>query len=151
MLPQLSDLSTFSTDKTAAISALIEPLASTYPSGDPTRPHPIDLPHTSRMYKSLFQGGHFCHSTKAVERTETFLPAQFASTFLNKIDQGTVLAMTMGSGTFVIAEFLERIRADGDDEERKKVKGWFSETSISELSDSEVKGKDVLIQKIAAL
>jgi len=138
-------------DKSAAISTLIEPLLSTYPSEEPKRPHPIDLPHTSRMYKSLLQGGHFSHSAKIVECTETFSAVQFASALLCAVDKETLLAIAKGNGTFVVAELLERVREEGGDEEKKKTKGWFGQSFISYLRDHDVKGKKVLIEKIEAL
>ncbi|KAI6026552.1 armadillo-type protein [Pisolithus microcarpus] len=127
-------------DKSAAISALVQPLASTYPSDDSSRPHPIDLPHTSRMYKSLLQGGHFSHSTKTVERTEFFSPAEFASALLST-----------GDGTFVIAELLQRIQEECSSELKKKVKHWFNKSAVSSIRNSDVRGKDILIEKISAL
>ena len=138
-------------DKSATISALIEPLVSAYPSEDPMRPHPIDLPHTSRMYKSLLQGGHFSHSSNTVERTETFSAAQFASAFLSAVDKEVLLTMAKGNGTFIVAELLERVREEGDDQEKKKIRGWFEKGFISCLRDLDVKGKNVLIEKIEAL
>ena len=50
---------TLLTGKSSAVRARVEALASSYPSEDPARPHPID---PSRIYKSLPQGGHFSHS-----------------------------------------------------------------------------------------
>ncbi|KAI6130912.1 armadillo-type protein [Pisolithus croceorrhizus] len=138
-------------DKSAAISALVQPLASAYPSDDPSRPHPINLPHTSRMYKSLLQGGHFSHSTKSVERTEFFSPADFASAFLSTVGKETTLAMAQGDGTFVVAELLQRIQEECSDESKKKVKRWFSKSFVSSIRNGEVRGKDILIEKILAL
>ncbi|KAL4080018.1 armadillo-type protein [Scleroderma yunnanense] len=138
-------------DKSAAISALIEPLVAAYPSDESTRPHPVDLPHTSRMYKSLLQGGHFSHSAKTVERTESFSAAQFASALLSAVDKKTLLAIAEGNGTFLVAELLERIQEEGGDEEKKKIKDWFGRSFISNLRDHNVKGKNVLIEKIEAL
>ncbi|KAI6004365.1 armadillo-type protein [Pisolithus orientalis] len=138
-------------DKSAAISALIQPLASTYPSDDPSRLHPIDLPHTSRMYKSLLQGGHFSRSTKVVERTTLFSPAELASAFLSTVDKETTLAMAQGNGAFVVAELLQRIQEECSDESKKKVKRWFSKSFVSNIRNSEVRGKDILIEKILAL
>ncbi|KAI6000909.1 armadillo-type protein [Pisolithus albus] len=138
-------------DKSAAISALVQPLASTYPSDDPSRPHPIDLPHTSRMYKSLLQGGHFSHSTKTVERTKFFSPAEFASTSLSAVSKETTLAMAQGSGAFVVAELLQRIQEECSSELKKKVKRWFNKSAVSSIKHSEVRGKDILVEKILAL
>jgi pumilio family protein 6 len=139
------------TDKSLAMKALAEALAPRYPSEDPARPHPIDLPHTSRMYKSLLQGGHFSHSTKAVVRTSTFSPSEFASIFLSAVGRDTTLSIAQGDGAFVVAELLERIREEGSDEEKKKVRKWFDDAFVARVKDSEVKGKNVLVEKIQAL
>ncbi|KIJ15752.1 hypothetical protein PAXINDRAFT_114116 [Paxillus involutus ATCC 200175] len=138
-------------DKSLAMEALAEALAPRYPSEDPARPHPIDLPHTSRMYKSLLQGGHFSHSTKAVVRTSTFSPSEFASIFLSAVGRDTTLSIAQGDGAFVVAELLERIREEGSDEEKKKVRKWFDDAFVARVKDSEVKGKNVLVEKIQAL
>ncbi|KIJ64088.1 hypothetical protein HYDPIDRAFT_91143 [Hydnomerulius pinastri MD-312] len=138
-------------DKSAAMKALVESLVGPYPSEDPSQPHPIDLPHTSRMHKGLLQGGHFSHSTKSVERTSTFSPLELASVFLSTVGKDTTRAIAEGDGAFVVAELLERIREEGSDEEKKKVKGWFDDAFVARIKDSEVKGKNVLIEKIQAL
>jgi len=52
-------------DKKEAVEALLRALTSPYPSSSDT-PHPIDLPHTSRLYKTLLQGGHFNHSMSSI-------------------------------------------------------------------------------------
>ncbi|KAI6038567.1 armadillo-type protein [Pisolithus marmoratus] len=138
-------------DKFAAISALIQPLASTYPSDDLSRPHSIDLPHTSRMYKSLLQGGHFSHTAKVVERTALFSPADLASIFISTVGKETTLAMAQGDGTFVVAELLRSVQEECSDELKKQVKRWFSKSFVSSIRNSEVRGKDILIEKILAL
>ncbi|KAF9218484.1 ARM repeat-containing protein [Gyrodon lividus] len=138
-------------DKSPAMKTLLEALASPYPSEDPARPHPINLPHTSRMYKSLLQGGHFSHSTKDVVRTPTFSPSEFASILLSTVGRDKTLSIAQGDGAFVVAELLERIREEGSDEEKKMVRGWFDDVFKARVKDSEVKGKNVLIEKIKAL
>jgi len=139
------------TDKSAAIQSLLQPLASTYPSEDASKPHPIDLPHTSRMYKSLFQGGHFSHSTKSVIRSPSFSPSAFASAFMVTVGKDVTIAMAGGEGAFVIAEFLQRIIEDGSIEERRTVKNWFDEEVDDSMKKSETKGRNVLLEKIDAL
>ena len=133
------------------MKALAEAFASPYPSEDPTRPHPIDLPHTSRMYKSLLQGGHFSHSEKSVLRSTAFSPSEFASLFLSTVGKDATLAIAQGDGAFVVTELLERIREEGSDEEKKQVKGWFDDAFVAGMRDSEAKGKNVLVEKIKAL
>ena len=43
----------FCADKTAAMQTLITAVAHEYPSPQAEFPHPLDLPHTSRLYKTL--------------------------------------------------------------------------------------------------
>lgn len=133
------------------MKALAEALASPYPSEDPARPHLIDLPHASRMYKSLLQGGHFSHSEHTVVRSHVFSPSEFASVFLSIIGKDTTVAIAQGDGAFVVAELLERIREEGSDEQKTDVRGWFDDAFVARLKDSEAKGKNVLVEKIKAL
>ncbi|KAF8443677.1 armadillo-type protein [Boletus edulis BED1] len=138
-------------DKSPAMKALTGALASPYPSEDPARPHPIDLPHTSRMYKTLLQGGHFSHSERSVARSSAFSPSEFASVFLSIVGGGTTIAIAQGDGAFVVAEFLERIRQEGNDAQKTQVRGWFDDSFVARMKDSEGKGKNVLVEKIRAL
>lgn len=138
-------------DKSSAMTALAKALASPYPSEDPARPHPIDLPHTSRMYKSLLQGGHFSHSEQSVVRSSAFSPSEFASVFLSTVGSDTTIAIAQGNGAFVAAELVERICEEGTDEQKMKVKSWFNDSFVARLKVSEAKGKNVLIEKIGTL
>ncbi|KAF8218252.1 hypothetical protein K438DRAFT_1796570 [Mycena galopus ATCC 62051] len=56
-------------DKTAANETLLRAASAAYPCEDD--PHPIDLPHSSRLYKTLLQGGHFNRATSGVEQVPT--------------------------------------------------------------------------------
>ncbi|KAI6121177.1 armadillo-type protein [Pisolithus sp. B1] len=80
---------------------------------------------------------HFSHSTKSVERTEFFSPADFASAFLSTVGKETTLAMAQGDGTFVVAELLQRIQEECSDESKKKVKRWFSKSFVSSIRNGE--------------
>lgn len=133
------------------MNALAEALASPYPSEDPIRPHLIDLPHTSRMYKSLLQGGHFSRPEQSVVRSPTFSPSEFASLFLSVVRRDTTISIAQGDGAFVVAELLERIREEGSDEQKTKVRSWFDDSFVAQMEDSEAKGKNVLVEKIKAL
>ncbi|KAH7908713.1 armadillo-type protein [Hygrophoropsis aurantiaca] len=137
-------------DKTAATSALLVPLSSPYPSNDPSKPHPIDLPHTARMYKSLLQGGHFSHATKSISQSPAFSPSEFASAFLSTVGREATIAMAEGTGAFVVAELLERIYAAGSEQEKRSIKEWFGKECVKRIKSGEIKGKDVLLEKIAA-
>ncbi|EGO22720.1 hypothetical protein SERLADRAFT_356787 [Serpula lacrymans var. lacrymans S7.9] len=138
-------------DKSSASTALLNALSSTYPSEDPSKPHPIDLPHTSRMYKTLLQGGHFSHTTKSISLCPAFSPSAFASAFLKVVGQDVTVSMAKGDGAFVIAELLERVQQEGRKGEKSTVKGWFNHDVTSSIENSDGKGKNVLLGKIAAL
>lgn len=138
-------------DKSSAMQSLLQPLASIYPSEDASKPHPIDLPHTSRMYKSLFQGGHFSHASKSVVRSSSFSPSAFASEFMTIVGQDLTVSMAGGEGAFIIAEFLQRIKEEGSADEKQTVKGWFGGDVVEKLKKSETKGRNVLLDKINAL
>jgi pumilio homology domain family member 6 len=136
------------TDKSIATEALLQPLTSPYPSSDPSTPHPIDLPHTSRLYKTLLQGGHFSHTTHTVTRSPSFSPSAFASSFITIVGEERTVALARGEGAFVVAELLERLVMEGSDSEKEAVKGWFKS---GDLNSGEGKGRKVLLEKIAKL
>jgi len=134
-------------DKEAAMAALLIPLEASYPSDD--HAHPIDLPHTSRLYKVLLQGGHFSHATNAVAARPNFNPSAFATAFLRHVKPVDIVAMARGGGTFVIAALVERVVADGTPEERSKLK-----QSLSGLKGDEgesIKGWAALMEGIRLL
>jgi len=146
-------------DKTAASKALLEPVGASYPSSTGDEPenetslHAIQLPHTSRTYKTLLQGGHFSHATKTVERAPHFSPGKFAEEFVNVVgqDKENALRIAKGDGAFVFAELLERIREEGDTEAKKTVNGWFKGGKWNEKGDGEGRGHVVLKEKVDAL
>ena len=134
-------------DKTAATTTLLKALAS--PSIPD--PHPIDLPPTSRLYKSLLQGGHYNHTTNSIERVSD--AAAFASQFVNIVGKDATVSMCVGdgNGAFVVAELCEALVRGDLVEERMQVKGWFGEKVIEEIDAGQAKGKRVLLEKIALL
>ncbi|TFY80642.1 hypothetical protein EWM64_g3375 [Hericium alpestre] len=136
-------------DKTASMKALTAPLTSSYPSEDPTRPHPIDLPHTSRLYKTLLQGGHFSQSTRTIETAPRFSAVEFAKVFVEAAGKEHTLEMAKSGGAFVVAELLERINKEGDKALKAKAKGWFADFDKDEGEG--VRGWGVLMEKIEAL
>ncbi|KAI0258545.1 ARM repeat-containing protein [Gloeopeniophorella convolvens] len=103
------------TDKKSAMEALLVPLAAPYPSSDAS--HPIDLPHTSRLYKALLQGGHFSQLTQSVVLRPNFSPSAFATAFLHHVGSTNICAMACGGGAFVVAALLNRVATDGSQEE----------------------------------
>ncbi|KAF8154852.1 armadillo-type protein [Crassisporium funariophilum] len=138
-------------DKSGATSTLLKALAS--PSIPD--PHPIDLPPTSRLYKSLLQGGHYNHTTNAIERvpTTSWDPAVFAAQFVNVLGQEATVAMCVGAGNgaFVVAELCEALIRGELKEERGTVKGWFGPEVVARVEAGEAKGKKVLVEKLALL
>ncbi|RDB30018.1 Pumilio y domain family member 6 [Hypsizygus marmoreus] len=142
-------------DKTAASRSLLHAISIPYPSTDAARPHPIDLPHTSRLYKTLLQGGHFNHTSKSVERAPGWDAGAFAETFVEVVGEDVTVGMcTRGeaNGAFVVAELCEAImRETGREGARRTIKGWFGEDVRKKVEDGEAKGKKVLLEKIALL
>jgi pumilio family protein 6 len=133
------------------MEALLKPVSAAYPSTDQSNPHPIDLSHTSRVYKSLLQGGHFIHSTQTITRSSAFSPLAFASTFVRAVGREITLAMSKGNGAFVVAELCERLKEEGTEEARKAVKEWFRPEDIREIELGKGKGSAVLLEKIQSL
>ncbi|KAH8987788.1 ARM repeat-containing protein [Lactarius akahatsu] len=135
-------------DKGAAIEALLSPLETDYPSEG--SPHPIDLPHTSRLYKILLQGGHFSHDTKAIESRPNFEPSAFATAFLRHVTPANITAMAQGGGGFVIAALIERVLANGTPEECKLLNRCLAELK-AEVEGRQMKGSSVLTEGIGLL
>jgi pumilio family protein 6 len=129
------------------MEALLIPLEATYPSDD--RPHPIDLPHTSRLYKILLQGGHFSHVTNAVVTRPNFKPSTFATAFLRHVKPVDIVAMAHGGGAFVIAALLERVGADGTPDERSMLKQSLS--GVEDDENESIKGRAALMEGIRLL
>ncbi|KAH9171410.1 ARM repeat-containing protein [Lactarius sanguifluus] len=135
-------------DKGAAIEALLSPLETDYPSEG--SPHPIDLPHTSRLYKVLLQGGHFSRDTKAIESRPNFEPSAFATAFLRHVTPANITAMAQGGGCFVIAALIERVLANGTSEECKLLNRCLAGLK-AEVEGRQMKGSSVLSEGIGLL
>jgi pumilio homology domain family member 6 len=131
------------------MDALLRPLAASYPSSEGEPTHPIDLPHTARLYKTLLQGGHFSRTQDAVERSARFDARSFAEAFVRIVGKKCTLAMAQGGGTFVVSELLERIKNEGGDAARAELKSWFDGFALE--NDENVKGWQVLVDKVNAL
>ncbi|KAG6816173.1 hypothetical protein H0H87_008097 [Tephrocybe sp. NHM501043] len=143
-------------DKTSVSQALLRVVAASYPSVDPALPHPIDLPHTSRLYKTLLQGGHFSHTSKSVEQAPGWDAGAFAAQFVSIVGKDVSLGMCTlgeGNGAFVVAELCEALIREGEKRkaEREKVKEWFRDKARSAIEGGQAKGKKVLLEKIALL
>ncbi|OJT15544.1 Pumilio -like domain family member 6 [Trametes pubescens] len=139
-------------DKSAASDTLLQALSTPYPSNDPASPHPISLPHTSRLYKTLLQGGHFSHSTRAVERAPHFSARDFAARFVRIVGREPTVAMAKAEGAFVVAALCEQLAEHEDAaEERKTVKGWFGANTRKEIDAADGKGMNVLLESLKKL
>ncbi|KAF9043743.1 ARM repeat-containing protein [Hymenopellis radicata] len=80
-------------DKSKASEALLAPCASPYPSEDASSVHVIDLPHTSRMYKTLLQGGHFNRGTSSIDKAPRWDAASYATAFINTLGKDGIVGM----------------------------------------------------------
>lgn len=134
-----------------AQQVLLAPLSAPYPSPSAKHLHAIEIPHTSRLYKTLLQGGHYSLSTRSFTRSPSFEPGAFASAFVKAAGQENVVKMTVGGGAFVVAELCERLQEEGDAEVRREVKAWFGVKEVEAVKGSTVKGRDVLLEKLRAL
>ncbi|TCD66891.1 pumilio domain member 6 [Steccherinum ochraceum] len=141
-------------EKAAASKALLDVIAPSYPSEDPANPHAISLPHVSRLYKLLLQGGHFSHFTKSIERSSSFSRTTFATQFTELVSKESAVAMAKDETAFVVAALCETVIAAGDDASnvRKELQGWLAGDVQKALKkDPEQRGRKVLIEQIAAL
>ncbi|KAG6889216.1 hypothetical protein C0992_006026 [Termitomyces sp. T32_za158] len=143
-------------DKTSASRSLLRAISTSYPSIVPSSPHPIDLPHTSRLYKTLLQGGHFNHTSKTVDLAPNWDANLFAKELVKIVGKDVVVGMCTlgeGNGAFVVAEMCEALIRDGEksEEVRKEVKGWFGDDVREAVEGGQAKGRKVLLEKIASL
>ncbi|KAF7303694.1 PUM-HD domain-containing protein [Mycena indigotica] len=144
-------------DKSGASQTLLRAVSATYPGADETTTHPIDLPHSSRLYKTLLQGGHFNRTANSVDRSSSWDCGAFARDFVEIVGQDVCVAMcTTGgcNGTFVIAELCGALVTSDDDhsaETRKTVKRWFSGKVRKTIEAGDAKGKKVLLDRIDTL
>lgn len=141
------------TEKSAASEALLSALSVAYPSTDPANPHLITLPHTSRLYKTLLQGGHFSHSTRTIELAPRFSPRDFAVRFVQRVGRANTIAMAQGDGAFVVAALCEQLAEHPAEEvaERAEVKGWFDKKMRKEIENAGGKGVKVLLESLERL
>ncbi|CAK5262026.1 unnamed protein product [Mycena citricolor] len=140
-------------DKSAASETLLRAASTIYPSEDEQHPHPIDLPHSSRLYKTLLQGGHFNRGTSAIDKSPNWDSQVFAEKFVETIGQDVSVAMCCKgdcNGTFVIAELCGALIGTASSSTHS-VKQWFSSAVQKEIEARDGKGKNVLLQRIAAL
>ncbi len=147
-----ADVSHIPADKTAASETLLKALTLPYPSADFSNPHLMSLPHSSRVYKTLLQGGPFSHTDKAIVRSPSFSPVEFAKRFVRIVGQENTLAMAKDDGAFVVAVLCERAKESEDNELKDVLKTWFSGDVRKELEeDKERRGRAVLLEQLAVL
>ncbi|PCH37111.1 ARM repeat-containing protein [Wolfiporia cocos MD-104 SS10] len=137
-------------DRSAASDALLSALAAPYPVSDSTTPHPISLAHTSRLYKTLLQGGHFSHATRTVEHAPLWDAHAFAVRFVQLVGQDTTVAMARSDGAFVVAALCERLAAS-ESAERSVLRGWFGKDVKAEIGEAAPRGSALLLESLNAL
>ncbi|KAJ7061988.1 armadillo-type protein [Mycena amicta] len=144
-------------DKTAASQTLLRAVSATYPGADESTIHPIDLPHSTRLYKTLLQGGHFNRASGTVDSLSSWDAHAFARAFVEVVGEEVCVAMcTLGgcNGTFVVAELCGTlVSGEGEEtaEARRTVKRWFGGKVRQMIENGDAKGKKVLLERIDAL
>ncbi|KAI0674047.1 ARM repeat-containing protein [Trametes maxima] len=138
-------------DNSAASETLLKTLSTPYPSTEPANPHPISLPHTSRLYKTLLQGGHFSQSTRTIEQSPRFSAREFAVRFIQLVGRDITVAIAKADGAFVVAALCEQLASRDDAEERNTVKGWFDAKTCKEIREADGKGANVLLESLKKL
>jgi pumilio homology domain family member 6 len=148
VLSQAAILMPFILDKTAAIMALLAPLSRPYPTPVPSNGelmHLIDIPHSSRLFKTLIQGGHFDRSTSSVQVVSSFSPSSFASQFMQVVGRENMVRMALGNGAFVVAELVKRVSEEGTETEKSELKGWFDKNVVSNIRVGQGRGSEALV------
>lgn len=80
-----------------------------------------------------------------------FAPEAFASAFLARVPEGVIREMARGDGAFIIAELIERVCAEGSEEDRARLVGVFRGAAgevRKELESSRPRGWNVLVKKL---
>ncbi|BEJ00997.1 hypothetical protein CcaverHIS631_0508540 [Cutaneotrichosporon cavernicola] len=132
-------------DKSAAIEALTAPLATPY--GDE---HVLHLPHATRTYKTLLSGGHFSQATKAIDVVAPELGSAMGVSMWRAISQHEGNAIQVAAGApFVMVELLAAIQGSEVADEAKAT--LTSAEAIEAVEASEMKGANVLLERIQAL
>jgi pumilio homology domain family member 6 len=138
-------------DKEAAMRAIITPASAPYPSEDASLPHPIDLAHTARVYKTLLQGGHFSQIKRTVEVSPHFSAPVFATQWVALVGKDVTLASATGEGAFVAAALCESLAGNASAPERAAVTEWFTDGGQEQVRQWDGRGKAVLEQAIDRL
>jgi pumilio homology domain family member 6 len=135
--------------KTAAESLLSTLLPQ---ANDQEEPLSISSAHVARLFKALLQGGHFSQATKLVERSPHFDREGLVHSFVETVGQERTLEMTREGGAFVVIELLEALEQDEKlSKERDLVRSWFDKPTKKQLAGSDIKGRDLLLEKLGKL
>lgn len=59
--------------------------------------------------------------------------------------------MAKGNGTFVVLEIVERIREEGEEGQKKKLRDWFGKSVRAEIEKADVRGGKALLEKLKTL
>jgi pumilio family protein 6 len=143
------------------ISSLVAPVARPYKQSfsmdpDPTNPavHVIDLSWAARLYKLVFQAGHYSMATKTIDVVPGFeaYSLAFAEAFWKAVeDAGTVVDVACGGGAFVMVELIERLRA-GESPLLAEVKKTFAAPAARKRAEeSKAKGSKLFLEKLNSL
>jgi pumilio homology domain family member 6 len=82
----------------------------------------------------------------------SFPASQSASALLRSVPQENVVKMASdGMGTFVVAELCQRIHVEGSDDEKQTLSNYFSKDDQNRIRDSDVRGRDLLVQNLRRL
>jgi len=138
-----------SSDKTGAVETILKAL-----SPEAAVPDLLSRAPTNRLYKTLLQGGHFNRESNLVERVPSTLwdTTSFAQKFIAIVGQQATTQMCLGEGhgTFLVAELCDAL-IRGDSPDRTKLKKWFDDKIKKTIKSEDVKGKQVLLEKLEAL
>lgn len=148
-------------DKLSTIASLVAPLSTPYKrcfsmDPDPTDPavHTLDLSWAARLYKLVFQGGHFNSTTKSIDPVPGFedYSLQFSEAFWDAVKSGgTVVEIATGGGAFVFVELIARLKA-GKSAKLEEVKKYFGRSEVKkETAESTAKGSKVLLEALSSL
>ena len=81
-------------------------------------------------------------------RAPAFAPDAFATAFLAQVPAGTVRALAVGDGAFVVAALVERLREEGGADDRARLVGVFGTAGSmvrNEVESNQPRGWEVLV------
>lgn len=110
----------------------------------------LDFAPASRVYKALLQGGKFDKNEKKVIVTDSELSKQSAEKLWKAI-QSHAVKLAKASGTFILAELVEAVAANGLDGIKEEILNEFDTPQRDEIKQSGAKGSAVLLEKLDKL